>query len=546
MKTKFTEFLRSGGNHEIQLRHHGKTWVAAGSFLSTKSQFPNYSVLREDFAKKLDEIINSNTLMLLRAVGERYDPPLTERHLPDISAVRTDTLAPWEERIEAIWTEWHSHLQRLRPIREAMEQHLLRGFAGLINELRQRGLGISQYVWRSRDDGKVRSAHATHDDRVFSWDNPPEDGHPGQAFNCRCVAEPALPDVNVSPSKDPIAFIASFLRKYSNGISVGLGVRPSESLIDYLLPPEPGVTVNGIMLDVQTQGDLAVAFMNLDDAIKADPQALLRLLASRGGDFAMLARAFGRSAPENFGTAALLAAAGAPEAEVDSALTATRNAVDRMVGGYATALADAANAIRALPDLRWSDVRMVARQIYDDPSVLPQAMVAPFRDRIAVGDYAGALGYGLPEVLAGLAGLARLRGRATDLPEPMPITREMLDAGGRIEGLHNAGPNAPRFDRWIDKGGQVYMTTDGHFAYSKKLDVLGERRQVTVVYRDSSPDFTPFMAHPSGVTSVEIDMTGGSAIDFRRANRAAGHPEWGSKLRRDGLGITLRMAARCS
>ena len=180
MKTKFTEFLRSGGNHEIQLRHHGKTWVAAGSFLSTKSQFPNYSVLREDFAKKLDEIINSNTLMLLRAVGERYDPPQTERHLPDISAVRTDTLAPWEERIEAIWTEWHSHLQRLRPIREAMEQHLLRGFAGLINELRQRGLGISQYVWRSRDDGKVRSAHATHDDRVFSWDNPPEDGHPGQ------------------------------------------------------------------------------------------------------------------------------------------------------------------------------------------------------------------------------------------------------------------------------------------------------------------------------------------------------------------------------
>lgn len=128
--------------------------------------------------------------MLLDSLATRYDPPLTEAHLPDVAAVRADTLALWEERIGVIWTEWHSHLQRLRPIREAMEQHLLRGFAGLINELRQRGLGIRQYVWRSRDDGKVRSTHAQNDDRVFDWDNRPEGGHPGQGFNCRCHAEP--------------------------------------------------------------------------------------------------------------------------------------------------------------------------------------------------------------------------------------------------------------------------------------------------------------------------------------------------------------------
>lgn len=190
METRLSQFLRSGGNGDYQIRHYGETLVATGSFLSIKSQFPNYAALRESFTKKLDAIIKSNTEMLLQSVGEQYDPPLTAKDLPDVSAVRADTLALWEERIEVIWTEWHSHLQRLRPIRESMEQHLLRGFAGLINELRQRGLGIRQYVWRSRDDGKVRSAHAEHDDKVFSWDNPPEDGHPGQAFNCRCFAEP--------------------------------------------------------------------------------------------------------------------------------------------------------------------------------------------------------------------------------------------------------------------------------------------------------------------------------------------------------------------
>jgi hypothetical protein len=190
METRFTQFLRSGGNGEFQLRHHGGTLVAVRSVLSIKSEFPNYSALRENFSRRLDEIVKSNTEMLLQSLGGQFDPPLTERDLPDVTAARADTIVLWEERIEVIWTEWHSHLQRLRPIRESMEQHLLRGFAGLINELRQRELGIRQYVWRSRDDGKVRSAHVAHDDQVFSWDSPPEGGIRGRSLTA--VALPNL------------------------------------------------------------------------------------------------------------------------------------------------------------------------------------------------------------------------------------------------------------------------------------------------------------------------------------------------------------------
>ena len=29
----------------------------------------------------------------------------------------------------------------------------------------------------------------------MTWDNPPADGHPGDAFDCRCTAEPVLPDI---------------------------------------------------------------------------------------------------------------------------------------------------------------------------------------------------------------------------------------------------------------------------------------------------------------------------------------------------------------
>lgn len=431
-----------------------------------------------------------------------------------------------------------------------MEQHLLRAFAGLINQLRQQGLGFSHYIWRSSDDDKVRSTHAAHDDRLFRWDDPPEGGHPGQAYNCRCHAEPFVLGLSpgfVDPQDDPIGYIDAFLSGHQPGISAGTGVRPREAILDYLMPPEPGVTINGEMLSVQAQGDLATAFLHLDKAISQDPARFLAMLARHGGDFTTLAQAFGRTAPENFAVAALLAASGAPEAEVDSALTATRSLTDRLIGGSATALGDLAGSIRALPGLRWSDIRLAATQIYQDPSVLPEALVAPFRERIARGDYAGALGYGLPEVLAGLAGLARLRLRVVDLPGPLPITRDMLDAGGKIEGFHNAGPNAPRFDKWIDSGGQVQMTPDGNFAYGTELDVSGTRSRVTVIYRDGAPDFTPFMKHPSGIRAVEIEMTGTYPTDFRRANIAAGHPEWGSQApegwtwhhNQDGLSMEL-------
>jgi uncharacterized protein with gpF-like domain len=77
-----------------------------------------------------------------------------------------------------------------------MEERLLRAFAGLINQLRQQDLGIERYIWRSHDDTKVRDSHADFDDQVFRWDEAPAGGHPGQAHNCRCYAEPVRPDAS--------------------------------------------------------------------------------------------------------------------------------------------------------------------------------------------------------------------------------------------------------------------------------------------------------------------------------------------------------------
>ena len=54
------------------------------------------------------------------------------------------------------------------------------------------------YVWRTQEDDKVRPEHAANDGRAFAKDAPPPTGNPGDAFGCRCWAEPVNPaSINV-------------------------------------------------------------------------------------------------------------------------------------------------------------------------------------------------------------------------------------------------------------------------------------------------------------------------------------------------------------
>jgi len=196
MQHSFTDFLRHGGNGQYTISRHDGRIVGRHLGLSLKSTFPNYSALRADFSKRLDQVISENTGMLLNALTPPDTvPTVTEADLRDVSDAKAEALDAWDVRLASIFSEYQNHQQRLRPLRTATEERLLRAFAGLVNQLRQEDLGIVQYIWRSRDDTKVRDSHAAFDDRVFRWNDPPEGGHPGEAHNCRCYAEPILPGV---------------------------------------------------------------------------------------------------------------------------------------------------------------------------------------------------------------------------------------------------------------------------------------------------------------------------------------------------------------
>lgn len=59
-----------------------------------------------------------------------------------------------------------------------------------LNQDRQERMGVTGYTWRTMQDERVREEHAILEGEHFEWDDPPEDGHPGEAIQCRCYAEP--------------------------------------------------------------------------------------------------------------------------------------------------------------------------------------------------------------------------------------------------------------------------------------------------------------------------------------------------------------------
>ncbi len=145
MQHSFSDFLRHGGNGHYVFAGRDGLIVGRRAGPSLKSTFPNYSALRVDFRERLDQLISENTRMLLNALTPPDTvPTVSASDLRDVSDAKIEALNAWDARLESIFSEYQNHPQRLRPLRTAMEERLLRAFTGLINQLRQEALGIEQ------------------------------------------------------------------------------------------------------------------------------------------------------------------------------------------------------------------------------------------------------------------------------------------------------------------------------------------------------------------------------------------------------------------
>lgn len=65
-----------------------------------------------------------------------------------------------------------------------------------INRTRQAALGVRRYLWRTKEDERVRPLHqvmGTPPNNIYRWAKRPQPtGHPGEDHGCRCTAEPII------------------------------------------------------------------------------------------------------------------------------------------------------------------------------------------------------------------------------------------------------------------------------------------------------------------------------------------------------------------
>ena len=107
------------------------------------------------------------------------------------------------------------------------------------------------YIWRTVGDDKVRSAHAEREGEIFNWHVPPDGGHPGEDYNCRCWAEPYKPE---KYADKPMIVDVS-------------GILPENANKDKKIPEGSYITKQGNMTT-----DTPVQFLKLPETEKSDNQ----------------------------------------------------------------------------------------------------------------------------------------------------------------------------------------------------------------------------------------------------------------------------------
>lgn len=142
---------------------------------------------------ELDQFVQSN-VDLITTVKDNY---LSQIKQTVMRGIQTGT------RVEDLKDEIEARYQPAQNHAELIARDQVTKFNGQLNQLRQREVGVEKYIWSTSKDERVRGnpsgkypdadpSHWEREGKIFSWDDPPEDGHPGEPIQCRCIAIPVI------------------------------------------------------------------------------------------------------------------------------------------------------------------------------------------------------------------------------------------------------------------------------------------------------------------------------------------------------------------
>lgn len=140
------------------------------------------AVVRESDIEDALRIISQRNALLVKDIGDKAASRLSVIALEAVTTGRAFTKVG-----EEIAKGFGIDQRRARLI--ARDQ--MATLTSELNELRHRQAGISEYVWSSSHDERVRGLHRAIDGRVYQYGKPTDaEGGlaPGRPINCRCAA----------------------------------------------------------------------------------------------------------------------------------------------------------------------------------------------------------------------------------------------------------------------------------------------------------------------------------------------------------------------
>jgi phage putative head morphogenesis protein, SPP1 gp7 family len=127
-----------------------------------------------------------------------------------IKTIRTDLLADVEGAISRTMRSGARNEDLTREIRDrfgvskkrarVIARDQIGKLTGQLTRERHKSLGIEEYIWRTVGDERVRDRHTDLNGNIYRYDDPPVSGtggerlNPGEPIQCRCYAEPVLPE----------------------------------------------------------------------------------------------------------------------------------------------------------------------------------------------------------------------------------------------------------------------------------------------------------------------------------------------------------------
>lgn len=145
-------------------------------------------------AEKLEQLTTAN-VQLIKSIHSQYlDKIQASVMQAQVKGTPTKELA--------------KQIQEIGGVTEKRAKLIARDQSAKINasltKARHEEMGVTQYIWSTSGDERVRDSHAENDGKVFSYDNPPLTGNPGDEVNCRCIAVPVLVESQLPTNKSSI------------------------------------------------------------------------------------------------------------------------------------------------------------------------------------------------------------------------------------------------------------------------------------------------------------------------------------------------------